>query len=152
MYLAKTPEILKPLASELTWNYSRDERVLYFTFDDGPTANYTREILAILQDFNAKATFFCIGGNAQLNPEPLDELLKEGHTIGNHTWNHMSGWEFSDFSYLRNVIDCSTVISSNLFRPPYGKIKLSQAKALSKRFEIVMWDVLSGDWDRSRLS
>ncbi len=149
MYLAKTPEIIKPLAGDLIWNFSRGEKVLYLTFDDGPTSAITGEILGILDDFNAKATFFCIGGNVASHSAIYQSIRARGHTVGNHTWNHMSGWQFSDYSYFKNVIECSALVASDLFRPPYGRIKRSQAKGIAKRYRIVMWDVLSGDWDQT---
>ncbi len=146
MYLVKTPEVLKPLASDLLWNKSREERVVYLTFDDGPTEKITFEILSILKDFDAKATFFCIGGNVIKYPESYQALLDAGHKTANHTWNHMNGWEFSDYSYYKNILECEKVVSSRLFRPPYGRIKRSQVKGLKERFDIVMWDVLTADW------
>ncbi|MCA1761387.1 MAG: polysaccharide deacetylase family protein [Cryomorphaceae bacterium] len=149
MYFSKTPDIVKPLASDFLWSFPRDAKDIYLTFDDGPTPQITGEILNTLDKFHAKATFFCIGGNAAANPEAFEEIQRRGHSVGNHTWNHMNGWEYSDFSYLRNVLECSSVVASNLFRPPYGRIKRSQARSLKKRFTLVMWDVLSGDWDRT---
>ncbi len=147
MYLAKSPSALRSLTAELMWKVETTEKVIYLTFDDGPSKEGTRFILDILKEYNAKATFFCIGGNVAKNPALFGEVLSDGHSVGNHTWNHMDGWKFSDFSYFRNIVECGQVVDSNLFRPPYGRIKISQAKSLAKRFKIVMWDVLSGDWD-----
>jgi peptidoglycan/xylan/chitin deacetylase (PgdA/CDA1 family) len=149
MYLAKTPDIIKPLAGDLLWNLDRNRKEIYLTFDDGPTPGVTTEVLDILDQFKAKATFFCIGGNVKTSPGIFQRTLEQGHAVGNHTWNHMSGWEYSDFSYFKNILECGSLIKSNLFRPPYGRIKRSQAKGLKKRFTIVMWDVLSADWDSS---
>lgn len=146
MYLVKTPELLKPLASDLVWNLSRDEKTLYITFDDGPTENITFRILDILESYGAKATFFCIGGNVLKYPAAYDGLLSAGHSVGNHTWNHMNGRDFRDYSYLRNVLECSKVVKSGLFRPPYGMIRGSQINALKNRYQIIMWDVLTADW------
>ncbi|HKK40257.1 MAG TPA: polysaccharide deacetylase family protein [Cryomorphaceae bacterium] len=146
MYLVKTPEVLKPFAGDLLWNESRDERVVYLTFDDGPTESYTLEIIDILKEFDALATFFCIGGNVVRFPKAYQALLDAGHKTANHTWNHMNGWEFSDFSYFKNVLECESVVDSNLFRPPYGRITRSQVQTLKKRYKIVMWDVLAADW------
>jgi len=146
VYLVKTPEVLKPFAGDLLWNESRDERVVYLTFDDGPTESYTLEIIDILKEFDALATFFCIGGNVVRFPKAYQALLDAGHKTANHTWNHMNGWEFSDFSYFKNVLECESVVDSNLFRPPYGRITRSQVQTLKKRYKIVMWDVLAADW------
>jgi len=151
VYLVKTPEILKPLAGDLLWNESRDERVVYLTFDDGPTESITLEIIDILKEYEALATFFCIGGNVIRFPKAYQALLDAGHKTANHTWNHMNGWEFSDYSYFKNVLECGSVVDSNLFRPPYGRITRNQVKSLKSRFKIVMWDVLSADW-RSNVS
>ena len=149
--MVKTPEILKPLAGDLLWNESRDERVVYLTFDDGPTESITLEIIDILKEYEALATFFCIGGNVIRFPKAYQALLDAGHKTANHTWNHMNGWEFSNYSYFKNVLECGSVVDSNLFRPPYGRITRNQVKSLKSRFKIVMWDVLSADW-RSNVS
>lgn len=146
VYLVKTPNALKPFAADLLWSIDRTPQVVYLTFDDGPTREITPRILDILDEFNAKATFFCIGGNVKSNPDTYSEILRRGHRTGNHTWNHMSGWEYSDFSYFKNVLQCDEVMRTSLFRPPYGRVKRSQVKGLKHRFTIVMWDVLSGDW------
>jgi len=146
MYLTKTPEAVKPFAADLVWNFSRLEKTIYFTFDDGPTPGVTEAVLEILKDFRAKATFFCIGGNVKAHPGLYMRIQAEGHSVGNHTWNHMNGWKFSNYSYFRNILECAELIHSNLFRPPYGRITRPQVKTLKKRFSIVMWDVLSGDW------
>jgi peptidoglycan/xylan/chitin deacetylase (PgdA/CDA1 family) len=146
VYLVKTPDVLKPLASDLVWNFDRSTRNIYITFDDGPTEHITPEILDILRAFDAKATFFCIGGNVAKWPGNYRAIQNEGHSVGNHTWNHMSGWEYSDFSYYKNVLECGLVVKSNLFRPPYGRITRSQVKGLKQRYKIIMWDVLSADW------
>lgn len=146
MYLVKTPGIAKPLASQLLWKVQPAANEVYLTFDDGPTPGVTDKVLDILDGFDAKATFFCIGGNVERHPNLYQSILDAGHRVGNHTWNHMSGWSFSDFSYLKNVLECALYVQSDLFRPPYGRITRSQAKALSARYTIVMWDVLSADW------
>jgi peptidoglycan/xylan/chitin deacetylase (PgdA/CDA1 family) len=147
LYLVKTPAALKPFAADLVWNVKTKDKIIYLTFDDGPSACCTEEILNVLTKYDAKATFFCIGGNVAKHPELYARLISGGHRAGNHTWNHMSGWEFSDYSYLRNILECAAVVESNLFRPPYGKISRSQAQSIGKRFSIIMWDVLSADWD-----
>ncbi len=147
MYLAKTPGIVKPVYKDLVWNIPQEEKVIYLTFDDGPVPEVTPKVLDVLLQFNIKATFFCIGDNVQKHPELFHRLLNEGHRIGNHTNNHLNGWKCSDMSYLRNVLKCAEYVNSDLFRPPYGKIKRSQATALKSKYKIVMWDVLSGDFD-----
>lgn len=149
VYVTKTPEILRPLARDLLWKVNTSEKALYLTFDDGPTPGVTEEVLDLLKKFGAKATFFCIGGNAARNPELYQRIIAEGHMVGNHTYNHMNGWKFSDFSYYKNILECQEIVHSSLFRPPYGRIKRSQVKGLKKRYQVVMWDVLSADFDTS---
>ncbi len=146
MYLVKTPSIVKPLASSLLWKVPTSRQEVYLTFDDGPCPGITERVLDILEQYQAKATFFCIGGNVAKYPDLYAEILRRGHRTGNHTWNHMSGWSFSDFSYYKSVLECAGVVKSTLFRPPYGKITRSQSAAIAKRYSIVMWDVLSADW------
>lgn len=146
MYLVKTPAIVKPLSSQLLWKVPKAKNEIYLTFDDGPSPGITNEVLDILDAFSAKATFFCVGGNVQRFPDLYHDILQRGHSTGNHTWNHMNGWEYSDFSYYKNVLECARFVQSNLFRPPYGRISRSQASGLASRYTIVMWDVLSADW------
>jgi peptidoglycan/xylan/chitin deacetylase (PgdA/CDA1 family) len=148
VYLVKTPAAFKSLASSLLWHMPRDQKKLYLTFDDGPHPESTSFVLDTLESHGAKATFFCIGGNAAKYPELYHRIAAQGHRTGNHTWNHMNGWEFSQYSYLRSALECAAVVKSNLFRPPYGRITKGQTNALLSRFRIVMWDVLSADWDQ----
>lgn len=120
---------------------------MYLTFDDGPIPEVTPEVLRILAEYNAKATFFCIGDNVEKHPDVYKQVLDEGHAVGNHTQNHLSGWKTEDYAYFRNTLQSAQHIDSDLFRPPYGRIKRSQATVLKQRYKIIMWDVLSGDFD-----
>jgi len=170
MYLIKSPLLLKWYYPSLLWNKSRTEKVIYLTFDDGPIPNVTDFVLKTLKVFNAKATFFCIGDNIVKHPEVFERVKTNGHAIGNHTFNHLKGWKTDDETYLQNTIKCQELTKTNLFRPPYGRIKKSQilslkSKVLSPKsiyqnqqadsnlksqilnLQIVMWDVLSGDFD-----
>jgi peptidoglycan/xylan/chitin deacetylase (PgdA/CDA1 family) len=125
--------------------------VLYLSFDDGPHPEATPFVLEQLAKFDAKASFFCIGKNVQLYPEIYDAILTAGHVVGNHTQNHMNGWKNTTENYIANIEEATKWIDSNLFRPPYGRISFSQIKALrldpSLPQDIMMWDVLSGDFD-----
>jgi len=150
MYLVKTPSLLKPLAKDFLWHVSTTEREVYFTFDDGPTPGVTDEVLSLLARYDAKATFFCLGKNAEEHPEFMARIQREGHTIGNHTYDHPDGWKTNQLAYLRSVIRANASIHSTLFRPPYGRITPAQSSALKKRFQLVMWDVLSADFDTSK--
>lgn len=147
MYLVKTPWWLRMIYSGYTWRMPASEKTIYLTFDDGPHENATPFVLDILKQYQAKASFFCIGKNVRLHPEIYQRILAEGHTVGNHTENHLNGWHMPNNEYLANIEQAEEVIQSNLFRPPYGRIKRSQAKALKK--QIIMWDVLSGDFDQN---
>lgn len=149
MYLTKTPNFIQSLFPNFVWRLPSDTKVLYLTFDDGPVPEATPWILDVLQEYNAKATFFCVGENVTKYPEVFERVIKEGHTIGNHTYNHKSGWDSDNVSYFRNIRKCATEVKSNLFRPPYGRIKPKQAQFLQRFYKIIMWDVLSGDFDDS---
>jgi peptidoglycan/xylan/chitin deacetylase (PgdA/CDA1 family) len=152
MYLIKTPVLLKKLYPNLIWNLDRDQNNIYLTFDDGPIPIVTPFVLKTLKQYNAKATFFCIGDNIQKHPDIFDELTAEGHAIGNHTFNHLRGWSTDTQLYTDNFKQCDELVHSSLFRPPYGRIKRSQVsaiKALKNNVDIIMWDVLSGDFDTS---
>ncbi len=131
-------------------------KVVYLTFDDGPVPEVTPWVLDTLQHFGVKATFFCIGKNIAAHPDLFARLKAEGHVVGNHTWDHPSGWSTTPRSYFRNVLACQELTATGLFRPPYGRITNRQLAALRKRFQVVMWDVLAYDFedrytDRSRI-
>lgn len=152
-YWVKTPKWIKKFfPKELVWDIPQnDQPTVYITFDDGPHPVATPFALQQLETYNATATFFCIGKNVLLHPEIYEEIKQKGHTIGNHTHNHLNGWKTPTHTYLRNIITARKHIDSHLFRPPYGRIKLSQARKLYKAhtaWTIYMWDVLSGDFDR----
>jgi peptidoglycan/xylan/chitin deacetylase (PgdA/CDA1 family) len=152
MYLVKTPWILKKLYPNLIWNARRDARSIFLTFDDGPIPIVTPFVLNILKKHNAKATFFCIGDNVSKHPDIFNDLKKDGHAIGNHTYNHLRGWKTDNETYLQNFLQADKLLDTPLFRPPYGRIKRQQIKLLTNArpdLKIYMWDVLSGDFDMS---
>lgn len=120
---------------------------LYLSFDDGPNPETTPVILDILDQFDVKATFFCVGENVEQYPEQFATIKEKGHAVGNHTYNHLKGWETDTNTYLENVDKCSQVVDSRLFRPPYGKMKHSQRRALKDQYDIIMWTVLSMDYN-----
>ena len=155
-YWIKTNAFVKKIFSNYIWDVPNGENKIYLTFDDGPTPEITEWVLEELQKYNAKATFFCIGHNIQKYPEIFPKVIEKGHSIGNHTFNHLNGWKTPINEYIENVSLCQSEILNlqsqicNLFRPPYGKIKLSQSKKLRKfGFKIIMWDVLSADYDQT---
>jgi peptidoglycan/xylan/chitin deacetylase (PgdA/CDA1 family) len=152
MYLVKSHWLLKKLYPGLTWDIEADKPCIYLTFDDGPIPIVTPFVLNILKQYNAKATFFCIGDNANRYADIFDRVKNDGHSIGNHTYNHLKGWRTEDDIYLQNTLKADCLLHSRLFRPPYGRIKKSQVKLLQNAMpgiNIIMWDVLSGDFDLS---
>jgi len=152
MYLVKSPLLLKWYYPSLVWNKVRDQKVIYLTFDDGPIPDVTTFVLKTLKAFDARATFFCVGDNIVKHPDIFQNLLDDGHQVGNHTFNHLRGWATPDAEYLQNFQQCQQLTQTNLFRPPYGRIKKSQVRLIKQtcpQVQIVMWDVLSGDFDTS---
>ena len=121
---------------------------VYLTFDDGPTERITPWVLDTLRDYNAKATFFCLGKKVEMHPEIFQRIIDEGHVVGNHSYSHLKGWETRTGQYVQDVDLANDLIQTKLFRPPYGRIKASQSKLLRKRYKIIMWNVLSMDYSR----
>lgn len=149
MYLARSPLLLRRIYASLTWRIAGTERRIFLTFDDGPIPEITPWVLEQLKTYNAKATFFCIGDNVKKHQSIFDEIKEAGHSIGNHTFHHLNGWKSSLNEYVQDTKNCSELVDSNLFRPPYGRIKRSQIKSLLPDYKIIMWDVLSRDFDKS---
>lgn len=156
LYWIKTSSLIKRLFNNQVWAISNAENKIYLTFDDGPTPEVTEWVLSVLNTHNIKATFFCIGNNIEKYPEIFKKIIQEGHSIGNHTFYHKNGWKTSTDDYLKDTTSCKSTINnqhfqiSNLFRPPYGKIKPSQSSKLRKLgYKIIMWDILSGDFDNA---
>ncbi len=149
MYLVKTPRLIQNLLPTFTWRIPTEEKVLYLTFDDGPIPEVTPWVLDTLRRFNAKATFFCVGDNVKKNPSVFQQVLAEGHAVGNHTFNHLNGWDSENISFFHNVRHCAKLVKSSLFRPPYGRLTPKQTQFLTRHYKIVMWDVLSGDFDQT---
>lgn len=136
------------LLGKLTYRKKSKEKVIYLTFDDGPTPEVTPLVLDLLDEYGWKATFFCVGENVEKYPDLYQEILKRGHKTGNHTYKHLKGLSTSTHEYIENVQKSSNFIDSNLFRPPYGKIRRRQKKELQKQYEIIMWDLLTGDYKK----
>lgn len=147
MYLVKTPGIVKPLYRDFVWSLPNSENKVYLTFDDGPTPEVTDATLSILKEYDARATFFLIGKNVEANPDYLSKYDDLGHTIGNHSFSHKNGWQTNNDEYLEDIQACESTFASKLMRPPYGKIKRDQAAVLKQSYRLIMWDVLSGDFD-----
>lgn len=151
-YFVKTPQWLKRIYDNYIWSIPSGANCVYLTFDDGPNSVATPFVLSELKKYNALGTFFCIGKNVVENPVLFKNIIDHGHAIGNHTYNHPNGWTTGNKKYLEDIAKASEVIDSNLFRPPYGKITSFQAKNLKsvmrgKTPKVIMWDVISGDFD-----
>lgn len=151
----KTNRFIKWIFPKYVWEIPNNENKIYLTFDDGPTPEITEWVLELLKKHNIKATFFCIGNNIEKHPEIFEKVIADGHSIGNHTFNHLKGWKTKTDDYIENTNLCEAIIgnqpkNSKLFRPPYGKIKFSQSRILRKLgYKIIMWDVLSVDYDKN---
>ena len=146
-YFTKTPLLLKWALPSLVWKKSNVENRVFLTFDDGPTIEYTEQILTLLKDHNIKATFFCVGDNVKKNPALYQSIINQEHSVGNHTMNHLNGWKTSSKKYLTNIDEATLYIKSSLFRPPYGKINFRSIKKINAQYDIIMWDVVGGDFD-----
>ncbi len=151
-FLHKSNFLLRTVYPECWWKIEdQAEPTIYLTFDDGPIPDVTEFVLEQLDKFAAQATFFCIGDNVQKHRDILYKVLECGHMVGNHTFNHLNGWKTNDAVYLENIQKCQTLlgVDTSLFRPPYGRIKKTQVAEVMEHYSIVMWDVLTGDFDRS---
>ena len=150
MYLHKTPMWVGKLFPDILWHINTEAKEIYLTFDDGPIPEVTHWVLEQLEQYNAQATFFMVGDNITKYQELFTEVINRQHTVGNHTFNHLNGWHTNDQTYVENISKAEELLNNNsakLFRPPHGKLKWSQYLNIKKSFKIVMWDVLSGDFD-----
>jgi len=149
MYLVNTPYLLKKFYPSLIWEIPNNNNHVYLTFDDGPTPNITEKVLEILREHKAKATFFCIGKNVEKFPALYNKIIQEGHLTANHSYSHQNGWKLNDTNFISEIEKCKEFVSSSLFRPPYGKITFSQIEKLKPHFRIIMWSILSADFDKN---
>jgi peptidoglycan/xylan/chitin deacetylase (PgdA/CDA1 family) len=147
MYLIKTPQFIQNMFPHFTWRIPTDEKQIFLTFDDGPIPEVTPWVLDQLEKYNAKASFFCVGDNIRKYPEIFQQVRDAGHTIGNHTMNHLNGWITENLTYFHNIRQGASQAKTSLFRPPYGRVTPKQTQFLLRHYRIVMWDVLSGDFD-----
>ncbi len=168
MYLHFTNSFIHKAFPHFTWKIATAEKIIFLTFDDGPIPEVTPWVLGELEKYNAKATFFCVGDNIRKNPLVFEEIIARGHSIGNHTFNHLNGWQTTEEVYLENVQLCEDYLNIQknnarlrneqtkvystacpLFRPPHGRLSVAQSKMLRTHYQIVMWDVLTGDFDQN---
>ncbi len=149
LLLIQPKSFLKQLYPKALWNVNTTEKELFLTFDDGPIPDLTEWVLDTLKEYNAKATFFCVGANILKHPHLFERIKAEGHTVANHTMRHTKGFKNSVATYLSEVNSCEELTKTKLFRPPYGQLKPSQYKALiNAGYQVVMWDVISYDYER----
>ena len=139
--------LLEHLFPSMKWHIPSSEKNLYLTFDDGPIPEVTPWVINVLSKYNAVATFFCVGANVQKHPALFKMICDGGHAVGNHTMHHVNGWKTKNAVYYSDIEESKTYIHSSLFRPPYGKMKISQMHFLKNEYRIIMWDVLSRDYD-----
>ncbi len=147
MYFVKTPGIIKIFYQNVIFDIKGKEKTIYLTFDDGPDIDVTPDVLEILQKFNAKATFFCVGNKAVNHPELLEKIREMGHSIGNHSYSHIRGNYVTANVFYDDIEKCDMIINSKLFRPPYGKITRNQIEKLRSKYYLILWSVLPGDFD-----
>lgn len=152
-YFIKTPNFVKQFFKSQIWSVPNNEKTVYLTFDDGPIPVVTPWVINLLKLYQIKATFFCIGDNIKKYPDVFNALLQNNHQVANHTYNHLNGWKTPFTNYIENSLKCNELITANnskLFRPPYGKITKKQSTELIKQgYKIIMWDVLSADFDNT---
>lgn len=158
MNFFKTPGLVKRLFPSLLWEMpEQSSKTIYLTFDDGPVPDVTPFVLETLSTYGAQASFFCVGQNVERYPHIFQQLELAGHRTGNHTYHHLNGWKTTTTDYLQDVAKCDQVMQQTggevsqpgLFRPPYGRIRPGQLRRLRKNYQLVMWDILSGDFDES---
>lgn len=147
MQFVKTPQLIQSFFPNFVWKMPNPGKVLFLTFDDGPIPEVTPWVLDLLDQYEAKATFFCVGDNVKKYPDVFAEVKKRGHSVGGHTYNHLNGWATDNIPYFHNVRQCAHLVKSDLFRPPYGRLTPVQAQFLQRHYRIIMWDVLSRDYD-----
>jgi peptidoglycan/xylan/chitin deacetylase (PgdA/CDA1 family) len=143
------PSWLTTLFPDAVWQLPSEDKVVYLTFDDGPVPEVTPQVLDILHKYKVEATFFCVGENVLKHPELFQQIREEGHAVGNHTHNHLQGIKTTNKAFFQNIEQANQLIGSNMFRPPHGWLKRSQYHTIKKRYSIVMWDVISCDYDRT---
>jgi len=146
MLIERAPKLYRNLYKGSHWRFNSHKKTVYLTFDDGPIPEITPWVLDLLDKYNIKATFFCVGDNVRKHPEIYQMVQERGHKIGNHTFHHIQGLKTDVQSYLEDVREADALINSKLFRPPHGHMRFSQFKALRKRYKVIMWDVVTRDY------
>jgi peptidoglycan/xylan/chitin deacetylase (PgdA/CDA1 family) len=148
MLIEQTPEWFRVFFPGVTWRLPQKKKTVYLTFDDGPVPEVTPFVLDILEKYGIKGTFFCVGDNIRKYPEVFEQIVKAGHEVGNHTFNHLQGFKHSTRYYAENVERADEYVKSSLFRPPHGQLRLLQLLKLRKKYKIVLWDVITRDYNK----
>lgn len=149
MFIEQPPQLIRYLYPSAIWRMDKDERAVYLTFDDGPIPRVTPWVLDVLDRYGIKATFFMVGDNIRKHPDEFRMVVERGHRIGNHTFNHIRGLSYDINSYLENTDKaCRMMMNTNLFRPPHGYMSPKQYAELKKRYKIIMWDLVTRDYNR----
>lgn len=151
MYLTKTPKFLPGIFQDILWKTKNGRNEICLTFDDGPNPISTPYILEVLEKIGVKAVFFCLGKNIENHPDQFSAIVDQGHQIGNHGYDHLSGWSTPDLKYFINTHLGYEISGSRFFRPAYGRISLSQYYYLRKKYQIVLWDVMAGDFETGKI-
>jgi peptidoglycan/xylan/chitin deacetylase (PgdA/CDA1 family) len=149
--MVRPPSFLRWIYPNAVWNLPSEQKVVYLSFDDGPTPFLTEKVLELLEEYQAKATFFCIGKNIEQHPELFNLVKEKGHHIGSHTYSHLNGWKSNSTDYLTDYQKGRELVGSNLFRPPYGRILLNPLQTIQKQDKVIMWDILSKDYNKAIL-
>jgi peptidoglycan/xylan/chitin deacetylase (PgdA/CDA1 family) len=147
MFIEQPPQFIRQLYPRACWRMDASERAVYLTFDDGPIPEVTPWVLDVLDKYHIKATFFMVGDNVRKHPDEYKMVVERGHRIGNHSFNHLKGFKETTKHYLNNIDKADTYLSSNLYRPPHGFMRLKQYRALNKRYRIIMWDLVTRDYN-----
>lgn len=148
-FLFQPNKIIKRIYPKALWYIETEKPELFLTFDDGPVPELTEWVLDELKKYNARATFFCVGENIIKYPKIFERIKSEGHTVANHTYNHLKGFKHKTADYMQNVEKCERLTNTKLFRPPYGQLKKTQYKSLIReKYKVVMWDVISYDYEK----
>ena len=149
MFIEQPPQIIRCLYPSAIWRMDKDKKAVYLTFDDGPIPRVTPWVLDVLDKYGIKATFFMVGDNIRKHPDEFRMVVERGHRIGNHTFNHIRGLNYDINSYLENTDKaCRMMMNTDLFRPPHGYMSPKQYAELKKRYKIIMWDLVTRDYNR----
>ncbi|MFO7869016.1 MAG: polysaccharide deacetylase family protein [Bacteroidales bacterium] len=143
------PLVIEKMLPHLVWRLPQEKKTVYITFDDGPVPYYTEKVMDCLDSYNITGTFFCVGENIERHPDLFTYVQEKGHSVGSHTYNHLNSWKCSNNEYIANVHKGADKVNSRLFRPPHGKIRFKQAKELIQQYDIIMWDIISKDYDKN---